>query len=346
MTSPNPHMYAPPQPVQPPTSWPMHLPRARRPRAPIPYNRQAAATARRRYARAGAALLAMLVCYVGFAIAAQQIIVDIAGGQHNAWLAYLANDIPLVCIGVPVFFGIISTVPSLASRRFDLTGGQFFRYLLMAFAITYVGNLVGLTVTALLSGGTSTNPIDETIGANPWADLVFAVLIGPVVEEWVFRKQLLSRLRTYGEKVAILFSALAFALFHANLYQFFYAFGLGLLLGYLFVRTNQLKYTIAIHVLINFNGSVLSLTVLSLGSDDSSSELTSGDLVIIAYALLVLAAAISGLVLLWRNRFRFTAYLTPQQLPQEWGGHFAIANAPMIVFIVLTGLLTLLSLYG
>ena len=49
-----------------------------------------------------------------------------------------------------------------------------------------------------------------------------------------------------------------FGLFHLNLFQFFYAFGLGLMFGYVYMRTSQLRYSIVMHMIINFNGSVLA----------------------------------------------------------------------------------------
>ena len=58
-------------------------------------------------------------------------------------------------------------------------------------------------------------------------------------------------MRRYGEKTAIVFSALAFALFHMNLFQFFYAFGLGLIFGYVYTRTSRLRYSVLMHMLID-----------------------------------------------------------------------------------------------
>ena len=43
-----------------------------------------------------------------------------------------------------------------------------------------------------------------------------------------------------------------------NVFQFFYAFGLGLMFGYVYTRTSRLRYSVAMHMLINLNGSVLA----------------------------------------------------------------------------------------
>ena len=90
---------------------------------------------------------------------------------------------------------------------------------------------------------------------NIW-NVVFLVILGPIFEEWMFRKQLIDHTRKYGEKTAILLSGLAFGLFHMNLFQFFYAFLLGVMFGYIYMRTSKLRYSTAMHMIINFNGAV------------------------------------------------------------------------------------------
>jgi hypothetical protein len=49
---------------------------------------------------------------------------------------------------------------------------------------------------------------------------------------------------------------------HGNLYQFFYCFALGLILGYVYHSTGKIYITIAIHAIVNLIGSILS-TLLS-----------------------------------------------------------------------------------
>ena len=53
-------------------------------------------------------------------------------------------------------------------------------------------------------------------------------------------------------------SGLMFGLFHGNLNQFVYAFVLGLFLAFLYVKTGNLKITIALHMMINFVGGIVS----------------------------------------------------------------------------------------
>ena len=76
-------------------------------------------------------------------------------------------------------------------------------------------------------------------------------LVIPALEEAAFRGLLLRRLRPYGERFALVASALCFGLFHGNLNQFFYAFLLGLVLAELALSTGCLWQAVLLHALVN-----------------------------------------------------------------------------------------------
>lgn len=83
------------------------------------------------------------------------------------------------------------------------------------------------------------------------------VIMAPVVEELIFRGVIMHGLmRNYAKTTAVLVSALMFALFHLNPWQFPATFMLGLLLGLLMVRTRNILLCIMGHA-IN-NGLVLA----------------------------------------------------------------------------------------
>lgn len=92
----------------------------------------------------------------------------------------------------------------------------------------------------------------ESIGLYPLPlQLLLAGLIAPAAEELLFRRLLLRRLRPYGERFALVASALCFGLFHGNLNQFFYAFLLGLVLAELALSTGCLWQAVLLHALVN-----------------------------------------------------------------------------------------------
>lgn len=78
------------------------------------------------------------------------------------------------------------------------------------------------------------------------------VIIAPVIEELIFRGVIMHGLmRNYSKFTAVFVSALMFALFHLNPWQFPATFMLGLLLGFLMVRTRSIYLCILGHAINN-----------------------------------------------------------------------------------------------
>jgi membrane protease YdiL (CAAX protease family) len=78
------------------------------------------------------------------------------------------------------------------------------------------------------------------------------VIVAPIVEEMIFRGVIMQGLmRNYTKFTAVFVSALMFALFHLNPWQFPATFILGLLLGFLRVRSNSILLCILGHAINN-----------------------------------------------------------------------------------------------
>ncbi len=85
-----------------------------------------------------------------------------------------------------------------------------------------------------------------------WGGVVRVVIIAPVVEELIFRGVIMTGfMKNYKIWYAITFSALMFALFHLNPWQFPATFLLGLALGWIRYRTNSIFACIAGHAIHN-----------------------------------------------------------------------------------------------
>lgn len=93
-----------------------------------------------------------------------------------------------------------------------------------------------------------------------WGAFMKVSIVAPVVEELIFRGIILQGLRrNYSPFMAIFSAALLFALFHLNPWQFPATFMLGLLLGWIMLRTNNILLAIIGHS-INNTLVLLSLT--------------------------------------------------------------------------------------
>ena len=78
------------------------------------------------------------------------------------------------------------------------------------------------------------------------------VVAAPIFEELIFRGIILDGLwKKYGRMRAILFSSVLFGIAHLNIPQFVVAFLIGLLMGWVYVNTRNLWFTILIHFTCN-----------------------------------------------------------------------------------------------
>ncbi|MFW5832310.1 MAG: CPBP family intramembrane glutamic endopeptidase [Prolixibacteraceae bacterium] len=85
-----------------------------------------------------------------------------------------------------------------------------------------------------------------------WGTFLKVAVIAPVVEELIFRGLILHGLRrNYNAFTAVVISALLFALFHLNPWQFPATFVLGLLLGWVMIRTRNILLAIIGHSINN-----------------------------------------------------------------------------------------------
>lgn len=85
-----------------------------------------------------------------------------------------------------------------------------------------------------------------------WGGILRVVIIAPIVEELIFRGVIMAGfMRNYNAGYAIFFSALLFALFHLNPWQFPATFMLGLVLGWLRYRTGSILACIMGHAIHN-----------------------------------------------------------------------------------------------
>ena len=274
---------------------------------------------------------------------------------ENVWVMWGMTAIPMYVSAVPVGLQVLKSMPTDPCEPKALGAGRFWSILLMCFPIMYVGNVVGNVLSMLLSAGTAENSVVTMASDDSFLKVLVMVVLAPLVEEYVFRKQLLDRCVRYGEKTAVLFSGLTFGLFHMNLFQFFYAFGLGLMFAYVYLRTRRLRYSVIMHMVVNFMGSVVGPWVVSQLNVDALSNLQTMDeatlaavapglLLFLGYMLLYLVLVVVGLVLLVVKRKQVEFHPTAEELPRE--GRFGVVygNVGMIVFLVLCAISVVLNL--
>lgn len=273
------------------------------------------------------------------------------------WATWVLTFFPMYLIAVPIGLAIMRTVPAEPKEAEKLGAKRFWKLMLIGMPIMYGGNIIGTVLSMLLSGGTAENMLLDLISGNPIYTLIFVVLIAPFLEEYIFRKQIIDRLGCYGEKTAIFVSALTFGLFHMNFFQFFYAFGLGAIFAYVYIRTRSLRYPVFMHMIVNFQGSFLAPMILQQLDPEVLEQLTAGILdfaqladalpgllIYMAYSSVLMLAVVAGLVLLIQNWKKREFCSASQELPAGSALKTATCNAGMIVFAVFCLIMILFSL--
>lgn len=177
------------------------------------------------------------------------------------WYVWAVTFISIVLFGLPIYYLVIKRIPDSPKGQVQpLKLSTFFIIFMICAAAMYITNMYSVFITFMISaikGEELINPLNEVmLGGNFVITLLYASIVAPVVEEIIFRGLLLNKLRRFGDIPAILLSGLAFGFFHFNLSQFFYAAVLGFIFAYVAIRTNSIKYSILLHVMINFIASV------------------------------------------------------------------------------------------
>lgn len=322
------------------------------------------APARRVFSRIGSALCALLVIATVLQVLWVTVSTMIWGEDNwltaSSWGKWIGSFAPLYLVAIPVSLSIMRKLPAQTPQDNKLGAKNFLVFLPICFCLMYGGNLIGTLLSFILSGGTAQNTVAEyAMDTDPLKILVM-VILAPLLEEYVCRKQIIDRTRQYGEKTAVLLSALTFGLLHQNLFQFFYAFGLGLVFAYIYTRTGRLRYPVLLHSIINFMGSVVAPWILSLidlealtDLDPNAApeeivalygEMLPGLMVYLLYALFLMGMAIAGLVLLILKCRQLIWKETQAQLPKGSAAKTVYLNVGMVLYILLCLTSIILSL--
>ena len=312
--------------------------------------------ARRSFSTLGFGAVAILAITVGLQFAAAFVISGTAPEIYsNNIFRLMLSFIPIYCVGMPVGIFIMRKVPAVQCERESFGVGAVIKIFLICIFMMYSGSIVGAIVNAAIGnalGRQIVNPVESLAMMDvPLAiRILITVIIGPFMEELVFRKVLISRMRVYGERLAIVSSALIFGLFHGNLSQFFYAAALGLVFGYVYLRSDSIWYSFGMHAAVNFIGGIVSAEMIkrsgisSMLSDGAAGlapdpgsvmeAIGPGMFLWVGFMLLLIVLWVLGLAMLCGNAHKARFCRAEQQLPKGTAFSVSWLNAGMIILTI------------
>lgn len=301
-------------------------------------------------------------CYIAGTVAVyvlQFVLGYVVGTYKPEWLQSMNIMLILSCItvyvcGMPLIVLLTRGMQKDQIERHKMKWWQFLVAMIICYSLIYISNLIGTIITmvigALKGSAVQNNVISYVTEGSMLLNFVLMVIVAPVVEEYVFRKVIVDRTVRYGQGIAIAASGLMFGLFHGNLNQFAYAVVLGAFFAFIYVKTGNLKITIAMHAIVNFMGSMVSGALFKLinydelmaavEADPNNMELMMelmmehwvGWLLFMLYIVLLIALVIAGIVLAIVFFRKFKLEPGREQIPKGKFFNVLFVNPGMMVF--------------
>lgn len=311
---------------------------------------------RKHFSKVGLVMFLGTLIIYGVQMLAEIICQNVDVIKNNTDLYFIVSMFSTYIIAYPLIFLMFKKIPVQEGvEKKKMKVSHILIAFLICYAGTYICNLIG-TFTTTIIGAIKHSEVENVMAnltsqISPWVNFLIVVIAAPIMEELLFRKFIIDRTARFGEGVAIVLSGLMFGLFHGNLNQFAYAFLIGVLFGFIYIKTRRIIYTIILHMIINFLGGFVSSIMLKFSNYAELMELTTtntdpevlmafmkenviGILVFMIYAMILMAFVVAGIVMFFVNKRKFK--LEAGEVTIEKGQRFKtiILNVGMILYCV------------
>lgn len=216
----------------------------------------------------------------------------------------------------------ISSIFKYKNREFGVKDVVFFLGLMMV--LNYI---VSIAVNFFMksSGLKSIDIMDMiTHSLNPVL-LFYVVILGPIVEEIIYRGYLLQSLKDYSKQAALIISTIAFAFMHGNIQQSLSVLGLSFVLNYVGIFYSW-KLAFILHFINNLQAIVLTYLQMTSGPEN---------IIVVIMSFIIIILMVYAIYALIKGRF----YELKNDLKTDQGDiryrNKIIFSIPMIILILL-----------
>lgn len=254
----------------------------------------------------------------------------------NYYTFYLLMNAFNVCVvGTVVLSVALRKVPKVKIEKHRLKFGHLLLLIMMMYGLSQVGSLMGMPIHLILSAIGTVGKEQESIGEFQTllmgsSQIVMIITVGilpAIFEELLFRKFLIDRTIRHGEFISCAMSGIMFGLWHGNFQQFFFAFFIGVLFAFVYIRTGNIIYTMIMHCSMNLVTTTVTTQLLqkllekmgvnidsgtineSLLNSEAVRQLIPVILLTVLWLIILTGFQITGFVLfiVKRKRFKLTA---------------------------------------
>lgn len=214
---------------------------------------------RKKYNLVAAVLLVNIVIFNGFAFSSE-LFKDSPVWNSEFFCTAFSCCVPIISEITAIILGIkllgLDFKP-LATRD-GFNGGTMFKLITLGIGLQTAASIIATIITSILKMfGLEAPTPDLSATTSLPANLLmyfYACLLGPVLEELLYRGVLLQSMRKYNEKFAIFLSAVIFGLMHENYQQFILGFLIGIPLAVVTIKSGSIIPAIFTHIIVNTSG--------------------------------------------------------------------------------------------
>lgn len=193
-------------------------------------------------------------------------------------------------------FRVRDAIPFNNNKKYNV-----FAMMIAGYSICVLANFAVSLLDINLSIFGFENSVGFEFGADTLTDKIVyftcVAIVPALTEEFTFRGVILNYLRKYGDGFAVLVSSILFGLVHGNLVQIPFAFIVGLVCGYITIKTGTILPSVLLHLLNNGTSVLLDIAMKSV--DNNTAELISNGgmclLMIISFITVVILVVKKGL---------------------------------------------------
>ena len=146
---------------------------------------------------------------------------------------------------------IIYVVFKYKDKKIKVEQYNLFPYILLGIGVTTTYNMI---LFAMNLGN------EVNININIVFDIICSGVVGPIFEETLFRYSFINYLKKFNStKMSIIISSIVFAICHTGITTIIYAFIIGLVNSYLYIKKKNILVPIVIHMSTNIFVNVLNI---------------------------------------------------------------------------------------
>lgn len=289
----------------------------------------------------------------------------ISAGLGIIGYVIVQNLMSLILIFIPSLHGLYNQVPmfqsafnmilsmsslllpfavcgAFAARRTKTKPFAFEKPENVPFAVTAVGFgvfvcLVGNYVTSVFvnlvgNAGIELSAPDFAVPEDAFSRIIYTLSVAVVpalVEEFAIRGAVMMPLRKYGDKFAVLASAVVFAVLHGNLIQAPFAFIAGLGLGYAVCATGSIWTGVVIH----FINNLYSVAVEFMMQDISDPEKVNAAYLMLTAVMYVFSLLCSAAFVIVKGKNKTPKKFVALAPKKMWTAY--LFNLPMIAALLM-----------